>query len=67
MLFGTSIGENIRYGQEGVTQAEIEAAAREANAHAFISKLPMVIFHDISVDIILSATIIHSLLSDWQE
>ena len=45
VLFGTSIGENIRYGREGVTQAEIEAAAREANAHAFISKLPMVTFH----------------------
>ena len=44
VLFGTTIGENISYGREGVTQAEIEAAAREANAHLFISKLPMVIF-----------------------
>ena len=41
-MFGTTIGENIRYGRDGVTQAEIEQAAREANAHDFIKKLPMV-------------------------
>jgi len=41
VLFGTTIGENIRYGREGVTQEEIEAAAKEANAHDFISRLPL--------------------------
>eukprot|EP00058_Branchiostoma_floridae_P008409 XP_002593897.1 hypothetical protein BRAFLDRAFT_131055 [Branchiostoma floridae] len=40
ILFATTIAENIRYGREDVTQAEIEKAAKEANAHDFISKLP---------------------------
>ncbi|XP_048579396.1 ATP-dependent translocase ABCB1 isoform X3 [Nematostella vectensis] len=39
-LFATTIAENIRYGQDGVTQAEIEQAAKMANAHDFITKLP---------------------------
>ena len=42
VLFGTSIKENIRYGRLDATQQEIEEAAREANAHDFISKLPEV-------------------------
>lgn len=42
VLFDTTIEENIRYGREGVTQQEIEKAAKEANAHDFISKLPEV-------------------------
>jgi ABC-type multidrug transport system fused ATPase/permease subunit len=42
VLFATSIKENIRYGREDATQQEIEKAAREANAHDFISKLPKV-------------------------
>lgn len=42
VLFATSIKENIRYGREDATQQEIEEAAREANAHDFISKLPKV-------------------------
>ena len=41
-LFATTIAENIRYGRDGVTQAEIELAAKKANAHNFISKLPSV-------------------------
>ncbi|XP_063777825.1 ATP-dependent translocase ABCB1-like [Pseudophryne corroboree] len=40
VLFGTTIGENIRYGRDGVTEEEIEQAAREANAYEFISKFP---------------------------
>ncbi|XP_078702917.1 ATP-dependent translocase ABCB1-like isoform X1 [Branchiostoma floridae x Branchiostoma belcheri] len=40
ILFATTIAENIRYGREDVTQAELEKAAQEANAHDFISKLP---------------------------
>ena len=35
-----SIAENIRYGKEAAAVEEIEAAARKANAHAFISALP---------------------------
>ncbi|XP_070567625.1 ATP-dependent translocase ABCB1-like isoform X2 [Ptychodera flava] len=40
VLFGTTIADNIRYGREDVTQAEIEKACKEANAHDFISALP---------------------------
>ena len=40
MLFGGSIAENIAYGKPGATQAEIEAAARVANAHEFIAGMP---------------------------
>jgi ATP-binding cassette, subfamily B, bacterial MsbA len=38
-LFNLTIGENISYGREGATRAEIEAAARAANAHDFICEL----------------------------
>jgi len=41
-LFATTIAENIRYGREGVTQAEIEQATKESNAYDFISTLPLV-------------------------
>lgn len=40
ILFGTSIGENICYGRDGVSQEEMERAAKEANAHDFIQRLP---------------------------
>jgi len=40
MLFGGTIKENITYGKPGATQAEIEAAARKANAHDFITSFP---------------------------
>ncbi len=40
MLFATSIADNIRYGRTGATDAEVEAAARAANAHEFISRFP---------------------------
>lgn len=40
ILLPTSIADNIAYGKPGATPAEIEAAARAANAHAFIEKLP---------------------------
>ncbi|CAF4876598.1 unnamed protein product, partial [Rotaria sp. Silwood1] len=39
-LFGTTIYENIRFGKENATRAEIEEAARQANAHEFIMQLP---------------------------
>lgn len=39
-LFHRSIAENIAYARPGATRADIEAAARQANAHAFITRLP---------------------------
>ncbi|WP_190238508.1 ABC transporter ATP-binding protein [Marilutibacter maris] len=38
-LFGSSIMENIRYGRLDASDAEVEAAARAANAHEFIERL----------------------------
>ena len=39
-LFHDTIGNNLRYGRENATQADIEAAARAANIHDFIASLP---------------------------
>jgi subfamily B ATP-binding cassette protein MsbA len=39
-LFGTTIRENIRFGRPEATDAEVEAAARAANAHEFIVRFP---------------------------
>ncbi|MCY1272926.1 Lipid A export ATP-binding/permease protein MsbA [compost metagenome] len=39
-LFYGSVEDNIRYGRPEATDAEIEAAARAAHAHEFISRLP---------------------------
>lgn len=39
-LFAGSVAENLRYGRPDATEAEIEAAARAANAHEFIMALP---------------------------
>ncbi|KAM9710017.1 bile salt export pump [Menidia menidia] len=40
VLFATTIAENIRYGQPGVTMDDIIKAAKEANAYSFIMDLP---------------------------
>lgn len=40
LLFGGTIRENIAYGRPGASEAEIVEAARQANAHLFIEKLP---------------------------
>jgi ATP-binding cassette subfamily B protein len=40
MLFSDSVRDNIAFGRPSATQAEIEEAARAANAHEFICKLP---------------------------
>lgn len=40
LLFSGTIAENIRYGRLEATQDEIIAAARAANAHDFIMRLP---------------------------
>ncbi|HET9424028.1 MAG TPA: ABC transporter ATP-binding protein, partial [Gemmatimonadaceae bacterium] len=39
-LFDGSVSDNIAYGRYDATEAEIEDAARRANAHEFIEKLP---------------------------
>jgi ATP-binding cassette subfamily B protein len=39
-LFDGSVRENIAYGRHDATHAEVEDAARRANAHEFIDKLP---------------------------
>jgi len=39
-LFTASIAANIRYGRPEADDAEVEAAARAANAHEFIERLP---------------------------
>ena len=40
VIFGDSARENIRFGRTDATDAEIEKAARAANAHEFIARLP---------------------------
>jgi ABC-type multidrug transport system fused ATPase/permease subunit len=40
LLFAGTIADNIRYGRLEATQAEIEEAARNANAHEFLMALP---------------------------
>jgi len=39
-LFNTTVRENIRYGRSGAPEAAVEAAARAASAHAFITEFP---------------------------
>ena len=39
-LFNASIRDNIAYGKPGCTQTEIEEAAKAANIHDFIQKMP---------------------------
>jgi ATP-binding cassette subfamily B protein len=40
VLFAASIAENIAYGKPDASDAQIEAAARAASAHDFITRLP---------------------------
>ncbi|MEL7114152.1 MAG: ABC transporter transmembrane domain-containing protein [Pseudomonadota bacterium] len=40
VIFATTARENIRFGRPGATDAEVEAAAKAAAAHAFLSGLP---------------------------
>lgn len=42
VLFATTIAENIRYGNPQVTMDGIQNAAKIANCHDFIQKLPNV-------------------------
>jgi ATP-binding cassette subfamily B protein len=41
VLFAATVRENIRYGRLDATDHEVEAAAREANAHGFVGDLPL--------------------------
>jgi ABC-type multidrug transport system fused ATPase/permease subunit len=40
VLFSGTIADNLRYGKLDATQADIEAAAKAAHAHEFVSRLP---------------------------
>ena len=40
VLFSGTIADNLRYGQLDATDEDVEAAARAAHAHEFISRLP---------------------------
>lgn len=40
ILFSGTVAENITYGRPEATRAEVAEAARQANAHEFIEKLP---------------------------
>ena len=40
LLFNASIRDNITYGRDGISDAEVVRAARVANAHDFIADLP---------------------------
>ncbi|XP_076238372.1 mitochondrial potassium channel ATP-binding subunit [Calliopsis andreniformis] len=40
ILFATSIMENIRYGKQDASDEDVIEAAKEANAHEFITKFP---------------------------
>ncbi|MGE0448553.1 MAG: ABC transporter ATP-binding protein [Vicinamibacterales bacterium] len=40
VLFSGTIAENLRYGKPDATDAEVEAAAKAAHAHEFVSRLP---------------------------
>lgn len=40
LLFNDTVRQNLAYGRAGATDAEIETAARQAQAHAFIQALP---------------------------
>ncbi|URD95330.1 ABC transporter transmembrane region [Musa troglodytarum] len=40
VLFATTIYDNIVYGKDGATEAEVVEAAKLANAHSFVSALP---------------------------
>jgi thiol reductant ABC exporter CydD subunit len=40
-LFAGTIAENVRLARPGATDAEVEAAAREAGAHEFVRALPL--------------------------
>ncbi len=40
VLFATSIAENIRYGRPGASDDDVRAAARAANAEAFVDAFP---------------------------
>jgi ATP-binding cassette, subfamily B, bacterial len=40
VLFSGTIADNLRYGKADATDAQVEAAARAAHAHDFVSHLP---------------------------
>ena len=47
-LFSGTVRDNIAYGRDGVTDAEVEAAARAVGAHELVARLPGGYLHPIS-------------------
>ncbi|WKY07556.1 hypothetical protein Q1695_007208 [Nippostrongylus brasiliensis] len=47
VLFNTTIEQNIRYGREDVTDGEITAALRKANAYDFVQSFPKGIYTNV--------------------
>ncbi|MEO8635340.1 MAG: ABC transporter ATP-binding protein [Gemmatimonadales bacterium] len=41
VIFNTTVHDNIAYSRPGATRSEVAAAARAANAHQFVSQLPL--------------------------
>jgi len=40
ILFSGTVADNVRYGRPDASDAEVEAAARAANAHEFVARFP---------------------------
>ena len=40
VLFDTTVAENISLGKQGASREEVEMAAKDANAHGFVSTMP---------------------------
>lgn len=49
-LFEGSVEGNIQLGNEGATRAQIISAAKQANAHQFVTQLPQVLFLGLSFE-----------------
>lgn len=62
ILFATSIKENILFGKEGASMENVISAAKAANAHDFISKLPQGYDTQVSHNILLTRSWSHSFL-----
>ena len=40
MLFDTTVAENISLGKQNASREEVQMAAKDANAHGFVSTMP---------------------------
>lgn len=58
VLFAATIEENIRFGREDATREECMVAAKEADAHDFVMKLPQVESESLTTFIVIHVTFI---------